>query len=141
MKFKSDREAAEYRELVAGSGRVSRLLLPIAALFESLSRELYGIEPVVTGVMRTAAEQAEIAKILRTPGSRSVHEFGRGVDFRSTIYTVSQRDELVARVNARFRYQAADGRLLKVLDYHSQGTGAHLHGQVPEGAIWVRSYS
>lgn len=137
MKFKSERERTEFAEVVAGTA--SALLLPIAATFERLSIDLYGIEPIVTGVRRTAAEQAAIAKILGKPGARSVHEFGRGIDFRSTIYTVEQREELVRQVNRRFRYHAGDGRLLRALEYHSQGTGAHLHAQAPEGVTWARA--
>lgn len=123
--FKSDDERREYFDLVAGR-RGSPLLLPLILTTAVAIRELAGIDPVITEIWRPAGLY----------GYASVHEVGRGVDFRSRDLTAEQIAEICRRVNETFCYRAGDGRELKALDYHTAGTGAHLHGQVPDAKRW-----
>lgn len=91
------------------------MLKQMAYFFERCSME-WGIEPVVTRVLE------------RIEGSSGVHEAGRAIDFRSTIYTEEQIVKLLDLVNRMFRRK--DGK--RTLIYHSFNGGAfHFHLQTP----------
>lgn len=89
------------------------MLKQMAYFFERCSME-WGIEPVVTRVLE------------RISGSSGVHEAGRAIDLRSTIYTQEQIVKLLDLVNRMFVRK--DGK--RVLIYHSFNGGAyHFHLQ------------
>ena len=125
------------------AGNSPDALVAPALYFGALSLEISGREAVVTCIQRTADEQLDIVEVVnvqrkaegRVPWlltRKSVHQYHRGEDFRSWIYTEVEREELIKRVNRRFNY----GRNLKVLAYHTNGTAGHLHMQIPAGRAW-----
>lgn len=90
-------------------------LKQMAWFFERCSME-WGIEPVITRVLE------------RIEGSSGVHEAGRAIDFRSTIYTEDQIVKLLDLVNRMYRRK--DGK--RTLIYHAFRDGAyHFHLQSP----------
>jgi hypothetical protein len=125
FEFKSDEERREYDDLVAGK-RGSPLLLPLILTAAAIIRQVSGSTPVITEIWRPAGLY----------GYASVHEVGRGVDFRTHALTGKHIEEICRRVNETFAYRAGDGRELEALAFHSKGTGAHLHGQVPDAQRW-----
>lgn len=133
MEFKSDRIREEFERVKAGEHGI--LMLPVILLVDTLSQEIAGRPALLTMIYRDPAEQAAMAKILGTPGARSVHEFWRGFDVRITCYTADQQRELCRRVNAVFVY----GGKFKTFAVHNAGTASHLHGQVPDAVAWGRS--
>ena len=141
MIWKNERVRQEWQAMVVGD--VVDLLIPAALYFCELSEGLFGNEPVVTGIHRKDLEQAHIIEVVNeqrlaeglppwSPSRKSVHQYWRGIDFRSWVYMVEQREELIVRVNKRFHY----GRNLKVLAYHARGTAGHMHLQIPHGESW-----
>ncbi len=141
MKWKTKRVEQEWHEVLVGCQ--PSLMLPVALLVDALSIEYAGREAIVTGIHRTTLEQADLIVVVNdqrlaagkqpwSPTRKSVHQYWRGIDFRSWIYTEDQRTKIIGRVNEVFQY----GRNLKVLAYHAAGTAGHLHGQVPHGENW-----
>lgn len=93
----------------------SETLKQMAWFFERCSME-WGIEPVITRVLE------------RIDGSSGVHEAGRAIDFRSSIYTEEQIVKLLDLVNRMYRRK--DGK--RTLIYHQFNGGAfHFHLQTP----------
>ncbi len=121
IEFKTDEERREYEDLVAGE-RGSPLLLPLILTAAAIIRQVSGAAPVITEIWRPAGLY----------GYASVHEAGRGVDFRSHALTGKHIEDICRRVNETFSY----GRGFEALAFHSKGTGAHLHGQVPDAKHW-----
>lgn len=130
MIFKTDRIKEEWALLRSGAQTApsAPLVVAVALYVDDVSQRVAGRQAVVTGIWRSPAEQAQYG----VKGARSVHEFWRGVDFRSTIYSADQVDEICAEVNGVFRYSDK----LVVLALHNKGTAPHLHGQVPVGRQW-----
>ena len=142
LQFKTEKQAQEW-EIVRAQERAEAgacLLAPVVLFINDVSLQVADREALVTQFWRPEVDQKAINELLgRRAGRRSVHEFWRGADFRSWIYTWDQIQEIVRRVNATFEYRTNSGRVLKVLAYHVRGTARHLHAQVPTGAIWVRA--
>lgn len=141
MKWKTDRIKNEWGSMVAG--KTPDALVPVALFVDAVSLEVAGKEAIITGIVRTDAEQLTIIRLVNEqrkadglplwPETRkTVHQYFRGIDFRSWIYSDVQRLNIIDRVNKRFNY----GRNLKVLDHHTNGTAGHLHGQNPNVTEW-----
>jgi hypothetical protein len=129
MICKTDRIEREFRELSAGGNGWSPLLLaPI--LFAAAIIEQY-MEPELTDLFRSPAEQVELCRKIGRKPYRSTHEFKRAGDLRSRGLTAVERADVVNRTNAAFEY----GGRFKVCNWHV-GTAEHFHLQVPRGAIW-----
>lgn len=126
--FKSEKQEREFEDLVAGDQAFSPMLLPLALTTAAIITDVSGKPPVVTEVLRSPGKY----------GYASVHELGRGIDFRSRDLTTDQILEIERRVCQTFEYRAGSGRLLKALAFHEKGTGQHLHGQAPIGRVWRR---
>lgn len=141
MKYKTDQVKSDWKKMIAGDQ--SDLLVTVACYVDAISVEITGLQAIVTMICRTQEEQDELIALINPqrivnglkPWSldrKSVHQYLRGIDFRSWIYTEVQRNEIIRRTNKRFAY----GRGLKVLRYHANGTAGHLHGQIPHGQTW-----
>jgi hypothetical protein len=126
--FKSEKQEREFAAMIAGDPVYSPMLLPLALATAAVIIEVSGKAPVVTEVLRSAGKY----------GYASVHELGRGIDFRSRNLTTEQILEVERRICSTFEYRAGSGRILKALAYHKKGTGQHLHGQTPIGKVWRR---
>lgn len=62
---------------------------------------------------------------------KSVHQFGRGADIRSSGWTTEQIKQIDEFVDKYFDYGEKQSSI-----YHDVGHGAHLHFQVQEGDQW-----
>ena len=137
MLYKSEQIREEWE--IVRSQKNSRLLLPMALLVDDVSLQVAEVEAVMTHIVRADEEQKRLNALLGFRiGRRSVHQYWRGIDFRSWIYTPEQITEICDRVNSTFEYLSGSGRKLKALAYHQRGTGTHLHLQAPAGVIWRR---
>ena len=125
VKFKTTKIADEFEELISGE-QGSPLLLPLALAAAAIIQEETGKPATITEIWRPAGLY----------GYASVHEFGRGVDFRSKDMTDEQIKRVCDRVNQTFFYMAADGRPRNALALHTKGTEQHLHGMVPAAKTW-----
>lgn len=93
----------------------SQTLKEMAFFIEKLSLE-WGIDPVITRVLE------------KIEGSSGVHEAGRAIDFRSSMYSEEQIVILLDRVNRKFWRK--DGK--RTLIHHSfRGGAPHFHLQEP----------
>ena len=126
VEFKTEEIEKEWDDLVSGR-RGSALLVPLALSAVAAITEVSKTIPVVTCIYRTP----------RLYGYSSVHELGRGIDFRVWKLSEEEIEEIETRVNSGFIYRAGDGRILPALAFHKKGTGAHLHGQAPEALAWT----
>lgn len=139
--FKTDRVREEWGKMMQGTKPA--FLVPVVVTFAAYSIDLFGVRPIITMIWRTRDEQKalliqrnkEREEANLEPVSlamRSVHEFWRGVDFRSRIYSDGQIDELCEKVNGLFQY----GKGLQILAFHLRGSSVHLHLQVPGTSVW-----
>jgi hypothetical protein len=91
----------------------SQVLKDMAFFIEKISME-WGIDPVITRVLE------------KIEGSSGVHEAGRAIDFRSSIYNEEQIVLLLDKVNTKFRRK--DGK--RTLIHHAfRGGAPHFHLQ------------
>jgi hypothetical protein len=145
MDFKTDRVRQEWADLRGGAvtAPAAPLLVPLALYVDDVSLRLTGKHALVTMIQRDTAEQLDLTdkrnaklavegKPLVAVGTRSVHEFWRGIDFRSWIYDPDEIGAICRDVNAAFRYSDR----LVALALHRYGSATHLHGQVPVGRQW-----
>lgn len=123
--FKTKKIEKEWRDLVDGR-RGSSLLLPLAMTTIVAISEISGSVPLITCIWRPPSLY----------GYPSVHELGRGIDFRVWKLTADHVERIEDRVNSSFIYRAGSGRILPALAFHIKGTGKHLHGQVPAADAW-----
>lgn len=123
MIFKSVREDREWVELVAGGFMV----VPVVQFIAEASIRLMGKQTVVTGIIRTHAEQMALCRSLGVDYYDTVHTLHRGVDLRSLIYTGDEIDILKEMTNKQFVY----GRGKQVAVFHDVGAGPHFHIQAP----------
>jgi hypothetical protein len=139
MKYKSQRVEREWRQAVLDG----RLIVTVVAAADHIALAVAGIELTLTSVLRTAQEQQAICTAINNTRAktgqppiqpyRSVHEFWRGADARSTSFAPEQAEEIARRANELFHY----GGRFTVAAVHNQGTAPHLHFQVPRTACWA----
>lgn len=123
MIFKTVREEREWAELVAGG----YMIVPVVQYVAEASIRLMGKQIVVTGIIRTQAEQIELCRSLGVAYYDTVHTLHRGVDLRSKVYTGDEIDILREMTNKQFEY----GRGKQVAIFHDVGAGPHFHLQAP----------
>jgi hypothetical protein len=129
MIFKTPREDREWAELVAGG----YMIVPVVQYVAEASIRLMGKQVVVTGIVRTHAEQIALCKELGVPYYDTVHTLKRGVDLRSLIYTGDEIDILLEMTNRQFTY----GRGKRCAIFHNVGAGPHFHLQAPSAhGVW-----
>lgn len=131
MIFKTPRIENEWVELVDRGG----ILVAVAATVDTASQLYAGQPATVTDILRTEQEQRDLCEEMEVQHYRSVHEFWRGIDFRSIHWTPEQAHNIVGLVNGQFAY---GGRFV-VAAIHRKGTAQHLHCQVPpttRARIW-----
>ena len=111
--------------------------------FAYFSYSHFGKIAIVTGLMRTMEQQQRIykqkikqgyfvkqngKKLYSTNGKTptiSVHQVGRGIDIRSTIYTYDEKEKILYYFNDYFPY----GKKLYSILLHNVGDGEHFHIQ------------
>ena len=129
--FKNPRVEREWGLMV--SGERPSLLIPFALTVNLISIEVAGVPAVVTMIYREQYEQDYLLALMGvTTKRKSVHQFWRGLDFRSWIYTPRQRARICFLANEEFEY----GGGKKCLAFHPRGTAGHLHGQIPGLTPW-----
>lgn len=122
MKFKNALAESDFKIM-------PKKLLELATDFETYSL-FFGIEPTVTRIREPF------------PGDSGVHEQGRGIDFRDSVfqqdgstkrtYTLDQVDSLINIINTR---HARDDSKPTIMHHSFQGGPAHFHIQIP--AAWL----
>lgn len=90
----------------------------------------FGRDIIITHILRTQEEQdAFYGNDPRYEAApwKSVHQFGRGVDIRSTSFTRDEIGRMVDFINLNFPYGGGKSAALQ----HNIGSGAHIHLQTP----------
>lgn len=128
MRFLNRRVEREWWQLVHGGGPI----VPVMVYTDHASVIETGHDMLVSGIIRTEAEQRQICRTLSVDYYISVHQLKRGFDLREDFYADDQTKRICDRVNGEFDY--GGGRV--VLALHVKGTARHLHGQVPVGSHW-----
>lgn len=123
MIFTSPRQEREWNQMVTGG----YMIVPVVQYVAEASIRLMGKQVVVTSILRTKQEQAELCEKLGVPYYDTVHTLWRGVDLRSRIYTPDEIEVLRSMTNKAFRY----GRGKDVAVFHDVGAGPHFHLQAP----------
>ena len=123
IKFKDSRVETEWKYSSELSSRV-KLLAEIFSGFVSLN---FKKDAVITHILRTQSEQDEFyandAKYKKEPW-KSVHQSGRGVDFRSRDFTPDELKKIEAFMNL-IEYSKDK----KTCTIHNVGQGMHIHLQ------------
>ncbi len=87
---------------------------------------MFALNLYLTSLIRTEQQGRAIADKLHKPFIHSVHEYGRGVDFRVfESETVNAR--VLKHINERYRYDPVRPKLRTLLIH--EGTGRHYHLQ------------
>ena len=128
IQYKTDRQKREW-ESNDLSWRLRYLVEAVARYsFVEFKKEI-----VITDLIRTQEEQDEIYKNnVRYQESpwKSVHQFGRGCDLRTSIYTVSEIE--ILKDFANFFTYDKDRPKKQTCLVHDVGVGLHFHLQVNE---------
>lgn len=125
IEFKTRRIEEEW-----SSGALSHKLTQIIGVIAIYSKIKFKKNIVITGIYREQKEQDEIYGNLEEYKNnpwRSVHQFWRGVDLRSSIYTNKEITDLVNFVN-NIPYDTSRPNK-KTCTYHNVGSGDHIHVQ------------
>ena len=123
MKFKTPRQEDEFKN---ANSKLKNIIFTAA----NYMMERYNFEITITEILRTQAEQDEIykkdPKYMEKPW-RSVHQDGRGVDFRTRDMTKEMIVDLCDFLN-KIPYDPKRPEKKTCL-YHDVGAGIHLHAQ------------
>lgn len=123
IKFKTPRIELEYQ-----SDLLDPKLKSLIKVLSVFSRHQFNKNIVLTDIYRTQDEQDDLYKdstdYQKHPW-KSVHQFWRGVDVRTTSYDSNEKVEILEFMN-KFTY--SNDR--KTLIFHNAGHGEHFHMQV-----------
>ena len=118
-------------------------IAPVVIYAAALSAELADKLFILTAITRTDDEQVALLRQRNeqreadglTPlplTTKSVHQFWRGADGRTSHYTNFEKLEICRRINQRFKY--GGGRDDAAV--HRYGSAEHIHLQVPRLTPW-----
>ena len=123
MKFKDSRVETEWKYSSEISSRVKK----IAEIFVGYVQLNFNKDAVITHILRTEMEQTEFYKDdqkFKISPWKSVHQFGRGIDFRSRDFTPDELKKIEAFMNL-IDYSKDK----KTCTIHNIGQGMHIHLQ------------
>lgn len=126
MRFKTYRQSDEWE-----SKNLNERLRNIILCLDYFSVAKFGKEIVITDIYRTQEEQDEIYKKhpnYKKKPWKSVHQFWRGIDIRSSIFEKEEINELLFVLN-RIPYDPKRSKK-KTAQVHTVGKGLHFHIQV-----------
>ena len=120
MRFKTEIIKKEWKKLAEKNPFLYQLLKDI----EDYSIDQFNLVPVVTCIYRSQEETKRIYGRYKP----SVHEFWRGVDIRSWIYTDEQLEQLVNFIKDNYEYDPKRPNK-NIVIVHNVGKGKHVHIQ------------
>ena len=125
IQFKSERQQREWND-----GQLGPKLIDIMNMVNLYSELVFNKSIVITDIYRTQKEQDDIYyynQDYQKKPWKSVHQYWRGVDIRSSIYDEEEIKELVKLAN-KVTYDPARPDKKTSL-YHTVGSGLHVHFQ------------
>ena len=126
IRFKNFKIASEFDDSM-----LETRLRSLINMADEYSTMEFGKDIVITGLLRTQQEQNEIYKknpdYIKKPW-KSVHQYGRGCDLRSSIYTSKEIAKFVDFLNMLTYDPKRPNK--KTCTFHNVGKGDHLHLQV-----------
>ena len=131
IRFKSPRIEREWFAGSDSSDHSSKLHPALYNIILAAAHWYYnrtGEPAILTHIIRSRAEQLKIYP--DKPDHRSVHEFGRGVDIRTTILQPVVAMEWVEWIDKAFEYQSSRLDLHTAIIHAVGDYGEHLHIQV-----------
>ncbi len=135
IRFKHTALQGEFEEAPNEDGaKLSSGLRLIVFALAGFADYHFGKDVVITHILRSQAQQDEFYRENpRYKGKpwKSVHQLGRGIDIRSSLFNRGEIDRIIGYLNLHFLYGGGKPTAL----YHNIGRGAHLHLQVAGNEI------